>query len=393
MRIPASGDLHLTFCLNAFPSPRPDDLGQYFNQVLLPIRDLSGCQDNLGWGLWLDRRSAARLADPVRSAAFCAGLARHQFYLFTLNGFPYGAFHDSRIKEKVFYPDWTSPERLHYTLELARVLGTCSPPDRLGSISTVPLGERAAFHCDHKRRQAAGMLVRAVAELDSLRKTRGITVVLALEPEPGAALETGAEASDFIEKVLLPEASVTDAGFDDQTVLRHIGICVDLAHAAVMEESVMDLAAECHRRNIRIAKVHISAAVSFRPTRSALEQMHLLADPVYLHQLRARLPDGGIAAWRDLPDALRDPRLLECDQARIHFHVPLTWQGSGDLRPVAGIPPPEIVQAVVTAGCRHFEVETYTYAVLPPELRPQSPISAAAAELRTAANHLKGYYH
>ena len=389
MKIPASDNVHLTFCLNAFPSPRPDTLSNFCDQILRPIREQSGCTGRLGWGLWLDRQSARQFTDPARSAALCTSLAQHGFYLFTLNGFPYGTFHGSRIKEQVFYPDWTSDQRLNYTLELARILCACSPPDTLGSISTVPLGERSAFHSLQKRREAAQMLVRAAAQLDSLRRNSGVTVILGLEPEPGAALETGTEACNFLEQVLLPVASACNPALDRETVLRHIGLCIDLAHAAVMDESVLHLAAQCRRRNIRIAKLHISAALSFRPLRSALEQLHRLADPIYLHQVRAWRPDGSILAWPDLPDALHDPHLAECTQARVHFHVPLNWQGTDALRPVAGLPSREIVQAALAAGCRHFEVETYTYSVLPSELRPPSPLAGAAAELRKAFHHLR----
>ena len=33
-------------------------------------------------------------------------------YVFTLNGFPYGAFHATRVKEHVYLPDWRDRRRL-----------------------------------------------------------------------------------------------------------------------------------------------------------------------------------------------------------------------------------------------------------------------------------------
>ena len=42
-------------------------------------------------------------------------LDQHNCYVFTINGFPYGKFHGTRVKEKVYLPDWTSAERVDFT--------------------------------------------------------------------------------------------------------------------------------------------------------------------------------------------------------------------------------------------------------------------------------------
>ena len=67
-------------------------------------------------------------------------LARNRMYVFTINGFPYGTFHDTRVKEAVYLPDWRDPERLRYTNQLADLLAQLLPDDPAieGSISTVP---------------------------------------------------------------------------------------------------------------------------------------------------------------------------------------------------------------------------------------------------------------
>ena len=43
-------------------------------------------------------------------------------YVFTINGFPYGAFHGTPVKAEVYRPDWRDPERLRYTNQLADLL-------------------------------------------------------------------------------------------------------------------------------------------------------------------------------------------------------------------------------------------------------------------------------
>ena len=49
-------------------------------------------------------------------------------YVFTINGFPYGSFHGTRIKENVFLPDWTDSTRVGYTKDLFRILAAVARP-------------------------------------------------------------------------------------------------------------------------------------------------------------------------------------------------------------------------------------------------------------------------
>ena len=81
-------------------------------------------------GLWLSRES---LDDALRLPP--GGLRRKieemGLQVFTLNGFPYGNFHDDRVKHDVYQPDWSRPERLRYTTDLADVLIDLVPEARL----------------------------------------------------------------------------------------------------------------------------------------------------------------------------------------------------------------------------------------------------------------------
>lgn len=59
--------------------------------------------------------------------------------MFTMNGFPYGGFHHQEVKDKVHQPDWTTADRLGYTVRLAKVLAELLPEGMEGGISTSPL--------------------------------------------------------------------------------------------------------------------------------------------------------------------------------------------------------------------------------------------------------------
>src|SRR5690606_15541448 len=103
--------------------------------------------------------------------------------VFTLNGFPYGRFHGTRVKERVYRPDWLEPERVEYTAALARVLAAVLPDGEVGSISTVPGCFKARGGSARARRTLADNVARAAAELVRIERASGKELCLALEPE------------------------------------------------------------------------------------------------------------------------------------------------------------------------------------------------------------------
>ena len=97
-------------------------------------------------GLRLGFYAAVQLSDPTELAAFQKWLADTNCYVFTINGFPYGKFHGTRVKEQVYLPDWTSTERVAYTNLLFDLIAELSPIETGGSISTVPGSFKEFIH-------------------------------------------------------------------------------------------------------------------------------------------------------------------------------------------------------------------------------------------------------
>ena len=50
-------------------------------------------------------------------------------YVALINGFPYGWFHERRLKDQVFAPDWHTEERVSYTLRLIEILRRLLPEE------------------------------------------------------------------------------------------------------------------------------------------------------------------------------------------------------------------------------------------------------------------------
>ena len=108
------------------------------------------------------------------------------------------------------------------------------------------------------------------------------------------------------------------------------------------------------------------------------------AEDTYLHQVVIRAGDGSLRRFSDLPQALAAAEFETPsmdDEWRVHFHVPVHAQPElvfGDTRDhITG------VLDVLTKhpdSCRHFEIETYTWAVLPSELRQPNVVDQIVRE-------------
>jgi hypothetical protein len=155
---PDGSPVHLAYCTNVHPTQDLEALFAQLRRFGGGVRARLGAA-RLGLGLWLPAPVAARLASADGSAdlaRLASTLADHGLEVVTLNAFPYKGFHDPRVKKAVYYPDWTEPARLAYTLDCARVLAALLPDDaRRGSVSTVPLGWRAGWHAERQDRARA----------------------------------------------------------------------------------------------------------------------------------------------------------------------------------------------------------------------------------------------
>ena len=192
----------------------------------------------------LAARALGELEDEATFARFRAWLDAERCYVFTINGFPYGAFHGRAVKADVYRPDWSEPARLDYTCRLATLLARLDPPDAHGSISTLPARSSRG---PRPPREAAIVenLLRAVAHCARLERDTGAHVALALEPEPRCLLETADEAARFVEERLLATVPVQrlaalaslSASAARRALHRHLGVCHDVCHSAVEFEA------------------------------------------------------------------------------------------------------------------------------------------------------------
>ena len=371
------GSSHLAYCTNIHPAETWEETRQMLQTHVLAVRDLLRTQGVLASGapfaigLRLSAVAARELLGGGHLEALRDWLKETRTYVFTINGFPYGGFHGTRVKERVFQPDWTELARLDYTQDLFRILAAIARPGTGASVSTLP-GSHKSFHADEERILAH--LIELALWLDDLSDETGHDFHLGLEPEPLGHFENAVETVAFFKRLHhhAPDASAS--------IRRRIGVNYDACHFALEYDEARPTLQLFEAAGIRISKIHLSSAIAFDPRDAlALDAIRAFDEPVYFHQVLLRDASGAITRFKDLPDFLAVAH--ECadfHEARVHFHIPL------DAEPAAPLRSTRDQACEVLAWrrehpevCRHYEIETYTWAVLPAAL--QRPVAEQIA--------------
>ena len=383
-----SHGLHLAYCTNVHPG---EDLAQTFealNRWTLSIKEQLSCAGPFAIGLRLSDQASRELSEPDRLAEFRRWLDRHDCYVFTINGFPFGRFHGGRVKENVYLPDWTTPERLEYTNRLFDLLAQLLPPGVQGSVSTLPGSFKEFIHSQDQIQLIRDNLWRCVEHIARLSECHGCVLHLGLEPEPLGLFENSAETVRFFHE--MRQQHPKDARFDE-----HLGVNYDTCHFAVEFEEPRDAVGRLLANGIRLSKLHISNALKLRPTPAGLTRLAAFADDIYLHQVIARRRDGSIRRFKDLPLALKSAssgsETLD-EEWRVHFHVPLHYDAAGEFDTtndhVSGLID---LLAERPNLCSHLEMETYTWAVLPDSLRSRDVSEQIVAEYQWTLQKLAAH--
>jgi sugar phosphate isomerase/epimerase len=388
---------HLTYCTNIHPGESWPEVRDNLERYLVPVRERVAAGRPFGVGLRLSGESARALAEAPALDELSAFLHAHALYVFTINGFPYGPFHGRPVKEQVYLPDWLDPERLAYTDRLADVLAVLVPEGVEGTISTVPGAFAPRVRDDADQAHMARALLDHVAHLVRLRESTGRRVALALEPEPCCFLETIAETVAFFERHLhsasavarLSDATGLSRGAAESAIREHLGVCLDACHLAVEFEEPRQVLDALGAAGIRVPKVQVTAglrAVVREGDGEVLDALAAFADDVYLHQVVERRDDGTLVRHLDLPQALAAARTGKGTREwRVHFHVPVFRERYGAFEGTQAYVAQLLGLVRERAASEHFEVETYTWDVLPEEFRREGIVAGISREIEWAA--------
>jgi sugar phosphate isomerase/epimerase len=394
---------HLCYCSNVHPGESWPEVRSNIETQIAAVKAEVSPDRPFGAGLWLSAEAARTLAEPEQLAELKRVLAQHELYVFTLNGFPYGAFHGRAIKARVYEPDWRDPQRLAYSNTLAELLAALLPDGVDGSISTLPCGFAPSIATPDDVRALVNNLLQHAAHLHRLREHTGKQITLALEPEPCCYLETTQQTLQFFEhelrgaRALARMCALTGVGRGGAADLisRHIGVCLDACHAAVEFEDARELVAAYAADEVAIAKLQLSCGLRIeRIDAAAARALQPYAEDVYLHQVVERRGDGGLTRHLDLPDALAalaaQGEVVLPAEWRVHFHVPVFLERMQHFGSTQAFLRELLALQRTRPFSTHLEVETYTWNVLPEEARPLGLTQGIARELRFCLDELAG---
>ncbi|RAJ10763.1 hypothetical protein LX64_00370 [Chitinophaga skermanii] len=386
---------HLSYCTNIHSGESWKDHFAQLQQHIPAVKAALKVKEPFGIGLRVSNLASLELSKEENLSAFKAWLQQENAYVFTMNGFPFGGFHGTVVKDKVHEPDWRTPERVNYTIRLFRILAALLPEGTEGGISTSPLSYKpwsnkcSEAHVQMMEACTLNMLL-VVEQLVKTHMSGGPFMHLDVEPEPDGVLENSKEYIDWyfqyllplgvpflVDKLQLKEEQAVEA------IKRHVQLCYDVCHFAISYEDPLRVFTRLSSYGLRTGKIQISAALQANMPSNPVAREEVLTafsnfnEPTYLHQVIARKNDGYFIQYPDLPEALADGKNPAVEEWRAHFHVPVFVQDYGVLSSTQQ----EIVKVLQKQKnkpfTQHLEVETYTWDVLPPALRTDMSLGIA----------------
>jgi hypothetical protein len=377
---------HLSYCTNIHPGENWQDHFDEIKKAVPVIKNKLSPTLPFGIGLRLSNTACSELSQPGNLEKFKNWLNINNCYVFTMNGFPYGNFHQHPVKDNVYAPDWTTTDRINYTIKLFDILKELLPEGMEGSISTSPLSYRHWFANEKEKTEAIKKctlnILEVVDHLIKIYNDSGKILHLNIEPEPDGLLENTFEFIEWYNTYFIPEGikkiekEKGSAAEKKEMLQRHLRLCFDVCHSALAYEQIKDVSVELQKNNISIGKVQISSAlkINLKDHRNEkIKKLNQFNEPTYLHQVIAIDDQKKLYKFKDLPEAmdqLTNEKFVEC---RVHFHVPVFSENYDLLSSTQSTITETLEHHSKQKISDHWEVETYTWNILPDEF--QLPIN------------------
>jgi sugar phosphate isomerase/epimerase len=385
MRVGTSPTYHLTYCTNIHPSTGWEQAFATLKDYAPRLKAALSPDAPFGVGMRISGVESLTLCEGDYLAELKAYLDANGLYVYTVNGFPYGPFHNQPVKENVHAPDWRDEERVAYTLRLVRILAALLPDDvESGGISTSPLSYKRWVHLEDRAtwELLTMNVVRIAVEMVRVRQSTGKLLHLDLEPEPDGVLENSREVVAFYKDWLLDYGAKElasllnmDVAQAREALLTHIQICFDTCHVAVAYETPNDFLDAIGELGIGVGKIQISSAVrvvlpqDIKARGAIRDALQPFVESTYLHQVIQRNADGTLRQYPDLPQALENLDDFQAVEWRIHFHVPIFVDSYGAFDSTQQGILDTFASLRERSFTDHLEIETYTWDVLPEGLK------------------------
>lgn len=378
---------HLTYCTNIHPGQDWKSTFESIKQHVPGIKSKVSKEQPFGLGLRLSNKASEELEMGNNMSDFKQWLDTNHLYVFTMNGFPYGNFHDERVKDMVHAPDWTTNDRLAYTKRLFRQLSELLPEGMNGGISTSPITYKYWHKSDSAIKNAfeigAKNMLEVALQLHNIENTTGKYLHLDIEPEPDGLLENSEEVLAFYADFLVPMGITyfkqelgVDANKAEAIIKKYITVCYDVCHFSLAYEEPIDTFTKFKANDIKVGKIQVSAALKIlfngKNDEKIWEQLSQFNEPTYLHQV-TEIIDGKVKTYSDLPLVLEGERNHK--ELRAHYHVPIFLEKYGELFSTQDHILKTMQYLKLDPISEHLEIETYTWDVLPVALKQDLSVS------------------
>src|SRR5262252_5900153 len=389
---------HLTYSTLCHPGDTWDDMWHSLTTYVPKVKERISPKEPFGISLRLAAASAERLVnDQKERDKLKKFLADNDMYLYTVNAFPYGPFKGTRVKERVYEPDWRSEERTQYTINVAEVLADVAPEGSAPSIQSPPLGFKPRVTGPDVIDAFTEHILRVAAHLIELKERTNRTVGLALEPEPYCFLETTDETVAYFTNHLysgksaarlakLARIPISEA---HAALRRHVGTVFDICHQAVEYEDISVSLQKLVDAGIPVFKLQEAAAIQVpQVNEKAIDVLHRYAETIYLTHTKERKEgkytmflnlEDAFAAWKSNPG----PR-----EWRTHIHVPVFLDDLGAFRTTRFAIEDALKFHKANPVSRQLEIETYTWDVLPDSLKTGDIVDYVTREIEWVQGEL-----
>ena len=179
------------------------------------------------------------------------------------------------------------------------------------------------------------------------------------------------------------EIARLDASAAEDALRRHLGVCYDVCHAAVEFESAAQSLERLARAGVGIYKLQLSAALKVPrvDAHTVDEAQALRRRGLPASSGRATGQTASFVRYLDLAPAFEKVAEAQGHEWRVHCHVPIFLDTLPDLATTQDFLCEVLALHKRSPISRHLEVETYTFDVLPEDLRRVDVATAVAREL------------
>lgn len=374
---------HLSYCSNIHAADSWEDTFASLKKYIPAIKNKVSPDAPFGIGLRLSNLASVQLGLDENMHQFKKWLNRNNLYVYTINSFSYGSLHNKKVKDFVYAPDWTSLDRVAYTVRLAKQLAILLPPNVVGSISTCPISYKH-WHFEDETllnntlKKSADNLCKVVAELYKIEIETGKTLHLDLEPEPDGLLENSLDVINFFRGYLAPaaieifeEKLAINAEKAEFLIYNFVNVCYDVGHFSLAYEEPETTFKRFRQTGIKVGKIQMTSALKMvfetkEDQQKIWDTLSLFNAEMYLHQV-TELVDNKVVTYPDLRSIFLNPKAAK--ELRAHFPVPIFLEKFGNV-----VSTQDHILKVMEYLKNHevtdtIEVETYTWEVLPSELK------------------------